>query len=289
MRGRLLGMAAAWPVVVATLCASPAAAFNSLPPGTSPHDRITAAAAAPLGFKDAALEALQAAVRQADLDDVTVKASGERLAVLDATLAYQPAHHCDRVPPATDADAFAATAAYVRLQGEEARQLAASGDAVRARTALGHALHALQDCYSHSDIGEKDPATQAAFLSALLGDGALPGSVRVCGFKPGEKVAEMPPGDPYPHGQFKKDSPNSTDDARAVLPDGRTKYGAARDLAVAATTQFLGNVMAGLTPGQQTLVLAQPPEEHHTPAVGVPILLAALVLVAWHGRRRTRG
>ena len=246
-------------LVVALLLVPHATAFTTLPPGSSRHDQITEEAAAPLGFNGNSLQALQQAVRQPDLDETTVKASGSRLLVLDASPSYQPSHHCDRAPPNSPSEAFAATAGYVQQQREEARQFAVSGHPNRAVRALGNALHALQDCYSHSDIVDHDGATRQAFDSALMTNGPLPAGIQICGFQPGAKVAEMPEGDPYPHGLYNKDSENSTDDAGTMLPEGQTKHFAAMGMAVNASSAFLTSFMQGLTAEQRAAILATSP------------------------------
>ncbi len=246
-------------LLVALLLVLPATAFTTLPPGSSPHDQITAEAAGPIGFQDQGLQALQQAVRRPDLDETTVKASGSRVLVLDASPSYQPSHHCDRAPPNTPAEAFAATAGFVQQQREEARQFAVSGHPDRAVRALGYALHAIQDCYSHSDIVDHDAATRHAFNLALLSSGPPPAGIQICAFQPGAPIAEMPEGDPYPHGLYNKDSENSTDDAGTMLPEGQTKYFAAKGMAINASATFLTSFMQGLTPDQRAAILAVSP------------------------------
>jgi hypothetical protein len=271
--------------VVLIVMASPAAGFRSLPPGTSPHDELTAQASAAAGITGKAVEALQQAVRRPDVDEMKVKpAADDALVLIDASKDYEPSHHCDRAPPVTAADALTATGMYVRLQRETARQQLAAGHAERALRALGNALHALQDCFSHSNVGELSPSQQDAVLEILLGPGTLspPPSLMVCAFQPGIENPEMPPGDPYPHGSFNKDSPNGTPDASARLPDGRTKYDAAHSLAGAASAKFLVSFVANVTSGQKAALLALEAElsVEKTPAVGTVPIVAALALAA---------
>lgn len=278
---RLLGLLLA----VVLLAVQPAMGFGTFPPGASPHDQITSDAAGPLGFTGSGLLALQQAVRRPDLDETTFKVSGERLVALDASASYQPSHHCDRAPPNSAGEAFAATADYVRTQREEARQFAVAGQPERAVRALGNALHALQDCHSHSDIVDHDETTRKAFERALLDDLALPAGIRICGFQPGAKVAEMPDGDTYPHGLYNKDGANSTDDAATMLPTGQTKYFAAKGMATTASSEFLAAFLQTLTVEQRNAVFAVTPtsllQGGHLiplPAVALPgVLMAGIV------------
>lgn len=276
---RLRGLLA---LVVLLALASPAQAFRSLPPGTSPHDEATARAGAAVGISGKAIEALQQAVRRPDVDEMTVKTDDDVIALVDASMDYEPAHHCDRAPPVTSADALAATGMYIRLQRETARQQLTAGHAERSLRALGNALHALQDCFSHSNVAEFDPQAQEVILQILLGSGdpSPPPSLMVCAFQPGLDTPEMPPGDPYPHGSFNKDGPDSTPDAKALIPDGRTKYEAAHALAAAASTAFLVSFLTNVTASQKAALMALEAEVsvEKTPAVGVGPLVAALAV-----------
>ncbi|MHB8633449.1 MAG: DUF1761 domain-containing protein [Thermoplasmatota archaeon] len=256
-------------ILDALLFVPPATGFAGPPPGSSPHDQITAEAAAPLGFNGHSLQALQQAVRLPDLDATKVKASGSRLYVPDASPSYPPSHSCDRAPPNSPADAFAAIAACAQRQREEERQFAVSGHADRAVRALGNALHALQDCDSHSDVVDHGLAPRQAFDPALLTKGALRAGIKIGAFQRGAKIAEMPAGDSYPHGVHNQDAPNSTDDAARMLPEGQTKYFAAQGLAASASSTFLPSFMPGLTAEQQAAILATSPT---SPGANVPLL-----------------
>ncbi|MEA3204340.1 MAG: hypothetical protein QOI63_2022, partial [Thermoplasmata archaeon] len=226
-------------------------------------------------------------VRAPDVAETKVKGSAGHLAVVDAVGEYEPAHHCDRLPPTSDAQVLAATSAYVRLERDEALQFARSGHPERAVTSLGRALHALQDCYSHSNVADQE-AAQARLQQALLEGGPLPDGLVFTGFQPGAKDAEMPPGDSYPHGLHAKDGTNSTPDAQARLPDGRTKFEAARSLAAATSQRFLGDVLAQLNATQRHDLLAVRPQHLKNwpvPAPGLPAL-ATLLAAGCALRRR---
>ncbi|MCA1810435.1 MAG: hypothetical protein LC623_00285 [Halobacteriales archaeon] len=275
-RWREAGVGAA--LLLAALAPS-ASAFESTPPGTSVHDQATAAAATPLGWSGSGLDALQQAVRAPDLAESKVKGSAGHLVVVDAVGDYEPAHHCDRLPPTPNAQAFAATTAYVRLERDEALQFARTGHPERAVTALGRALHALQDCHSHSNVVDLGPAVQARFQQELLAGGGLPDGLVLTGFQPGEEQADMPPGDPYPHGLHAKDGTNSTPDAEARLPDGRTKFEAALALAAATTQSFLADVLAHLNATERRDLLGVSPQHAKNwalPPPAVPTLIALL-------------
>lgn len=275
------------PAVIALLAAVPllvlpsGVAFGSVPPGDSAHDRITRDAATPLGWSGTGLKELQKAIVAPDVSGTSFKVDGDGVS-LEATDAYEPHYHCDRLAPTSHADAFSATTAYVRLERDLALQWSHGGQAERALDALGRALHAVQDCHSHSDVGEKDAAYQASFQAALLGVGPAPPGLRLTGFQPGADDPAAPPGDPYPHASYAKDGPDTNDDSKQVLPDGRTKFEAARALAVATTRMFLEDVMGRLNATEKAAIMDVPPPPAAKPS-NVPSNAAWLVLAAFVG------
>jgi hypothetical protein len=229
--------------LLAVAVALPAAvAFSSVPGG--PHDDITAAAARVAGFPEGGIDALVAAVRAPDADETSIDSDGD----VDAAGGYDPSHHCDRVPPASDETAFNATVAYVRLQGDEARNASLAGDAEGAVGALGRALHALEDCFSHSNA--VDLPEPALAVHAAAGEGPEPAGLRLTAFQPGADDAERPPGDDYAHGEFAKDAADKNAESRTVLADNRTKFEAARDLATDAAGLFLRGWLAERNPAE---------------------------------------
>jgi hypothetical protein len=275
------------------LLAPSAAAFESIPPGDSAHDHITAQAAEPLGWTGRGLDGLQQAVRSPDVAESKVKGSLGRVVILDAQGEYEPSHHCDRLPPTPNAQVFAATSAYIRLERDEAIQLVHSDHPERAVGALGRALHALQDCHSHSNISDKDAAAQATFQDALLQGLAMPEGMVFTGFQPGDKQADMPAGDEYPHGLYAKDGTNTTPDAEKRLPDGRTKFEAAAALATSTSRMFLEDFLGRLNATEKATVLAVPPQHLNNspiPDAGslllLPLLGAALLARRVTGKRR---
>ncbi len=282
-----------WPAVLLAIVSLPAAsAFDSVPPGSSVHDEVTAVAG-DAGWPAHAVEALQQAVREPDFQDSEVDPEGTDVGRIDATADYRPEHHCDRGPSATDEGAFDATVAYVAAQRADALAKARSGDPDGAVAALGRALHALQDCYSHSDVVDS-PSLQRAFEGALLHNGTaaqVGGPVRIVGYAPGEDDPEEPAGDPYPHKRFAKDSTDKNDEARAVMEGNVTKFEAAVSLARLATVAFVQEFTHELSSSERAAVLHVSEEDHglpddaNVPAPGWPALAVVAMAVAAMRRR----
>lgn len=266
------------------LAAPGAQGFASIQRGDSPHDEITAVAEE-VGWPEDAVEALQAAVRQPDIDDLkTVKEDGKER--LDASVTYAPWHHCTRQPPGGDADAFNATVAYIHEQRGLAENLSLLDPAAAVR-ALGRALHAMQDCFSHSNIVDLDPMAQGRLTQALVQGGDAPGGLVLAGVLAHSADMERPPGDPYPHADFNKDDPKASDEASLMLADGRSKYEAAHALASNATREFLLDFMPRLDADETDRLLGvELHEEAKKGALGAPaisplVLAAGLLWAAW--------
>lgn len=265
-----------------------ASAFESLPGG--PHDDITAAAVRESGMAEATVEAVVEAVRDVDVRDNALEPSAEKITRIDATEDYRPEHHCDRVAPATDREAFAATVAYVANRSAAAVAAGRAGDADAAVRHLGEMLHAVQDCMSHSNA--VDLADPQAAVHAVNGHAGVPEGLRLTGFAPGADDPEAPRGDGYPHSGFAKDSDDKNDEAALVLPDGHTKFEAARALAIDASILALQDILAQLTPEElQALADAQADGGQPIPRVGVPapawtFAVAAVAAAAAVARRR---
>jgi hypothetical protein len=274
----------------AILLVAPATAFTSTPPGDSVHDRITAAAARSLGFPEPAIEALQDAVRMPDVQETRVSQDDGKPAPVAAD-DYAPFHHCDRLPGTTDAAAFEAAVAYVRLERDLAWQALRAESTEHGVRALGRALHALQDCHSHSDIVDRDAATQRRFQDVLAHDATGTVPVRITGFGLDEDAdaANRPAGDPFPHGDHNRDDANASADASRRLADGRTAHEAAAALATETTGMFLAAFLASLEPSERALVMAAEPEAD-AETMDAPLVagLAALTLAA-HARRHWAG
>lgn len=256
-----LRLVPAW--LVCALLVPSAAAFTSVPPGSSVHDEITAVAK-DAGWSDGATKALQQAVREPDFQETKLDPDGDQPTRIDATASYRAEHHCDRIPPMPDAQAFDATVAYVQGQRNEAANHSAAGNPEQAMEALGRALHALQDCYSHSNIVDL-PDQQQAFEDILLNGGAAVPGLRLVSFEPHADDPERPAGDDYPHGEFAKDEKDGNPEARAVLADNRTKFEAARDLARLATVAFLQEFMRERGAAEQAALMGVKPEDGGVP------------------------
>lgn len=277
-----------------TMAAVPAAGFASQPSGKSPHETLTEATAEGAGFPPDGIAALKKAVIAPDLDEMDWDPRADSVARIDADGSYRADHHCDRVPPTRDVVAFNATVAFVASQVEAAIAASQAGDPDKAVELLGYALHAAQDCASHSNAVDVDVA--ATFPGMVLGDTPPPVGLKVTGFLPGADDPEKPDGDPYPHGEFAKDLANGTPEAkRAVALTGAgnvTKYEAARALAEATSQELLVRFLARLD-GEQVKGLAGVDVEtdDKLPDLGTPgpapwLTAMAVVALALLVRRR---
>ncbi|MHB1261790.1 MAG: hypothetical protein ACYC2H_08755 [Thermoplasmatota archaeon] len=281
-------MRAAVLVLLAVVLVPAASAFESLPGG--PHDDITAASVREAGMSEEVVKAIVEAVRDADVRDNALEPSADKVVRIEATEDYRPEHHCDRVPPSDDRAAFDATAAFVANRSVAAVAAGRSQNPEGALRHIGELLHAVQDCMSHSNA--VDLADPQAVVQAINGHAAVPDGLRLTGFQPGADDPETPSGDAYPHADFAKDSGDKNDEAGLELPDGHTKFEAARELAIDASILALQDVLAQLTPAEvQALADAQAAGGQPIPRVGVPapawtLALAAIAAAATLARRR---
>ena len=254
LRVSVLGLAIATVVFAATegtRTATPALAFNSTPWG--PHDQITKKAAEDAGFNPKASEALQDAVKQPDFDETKLTFGG-----LKPNKKYKPDHHCDRghkVDPKTGmkptaAEAFEATAAYIRAEKLAATNLAKAGKKKAAIAALGRALHALQDCKSHSNYVDLTPDEKAEYEEALMdGTKKPPAKLKITGYDPDAKTPGKPKGDAYAHDDFSKDSAGKNAEAKKKI-GGKTKYELAKAAAIEESTALLKMVKTAVPVAQ---------------------------------------
>jgi hypothetical protein len=269
--------AASVSILVGVLCLVPAAsAFESLPGG--PHDDITGAAARESGFPDSAVEALQEAVRAVDFRENALEPGATRVDRIDATADYRPEHHCDRVPPASDLDAFNATVTYADERAAVALAAAQAHDGKAAVAALGELLHAVQDCMSHSNaVDLEDPQ---AMVHAVNGHQPAPAGLRLTGFQPGADDPERPDGDPYPHADHAKDAADKNEESRLEAAGNRTKFDAAKALAIEASILALQGVLSQLDPAQVAELAEVTDGGQPVPRVGIAAPPAALTLSA---------
>lgn len=266
-----------------------ATAFASAPPGTSVHDGLVSAGATPLGWPKGAIERLQQAVRQPDLDEMGPEPQLDDVARVDAKAAYRPEHHCDRVPPMSHAEAFAKSAQYIAAERKAAAGQAAAGDPEGAMASLGRALHVLQDCFSHTDLASLPAAERDQALRLLAtGTGDVPASLRVTAYQPGADEPGMPEGDPFPHDAHNLDGATASDAADEKLADGRSRFEAARDAAANATREWLAAFMAERTPAERDAMMGVQ-KESAVPAgilwLGGAMLVAIGVAVASKWRK----
>ncbi|HET6399315.1 MAG TPA: hypothetical protein VFH47_07155, partial [Candidatus Thermoplasmatota archaeon] len=152
---------------------------------------------------------------------------------------FDPAHHCDRDRGMSDEEAFAATASYVHAQKQYAVRSAQDRETLVALRAMGRALHALQDCFSHTNVLDLGDGVARETTRALLENGSMPPGLRLVGIDSHSSEVGAPDGDPYPHDRHNKDAPDGSPEAGERLPDGRTRHEAAHALAVEATAAFL--------------------------------------------------
>jgi hypothetical protein len=218
-----------------------ALAFASVPPGTSPHDDITEEASRQADWPGGT-GALEAAVRAPDADETEYDPDLDEPMRIDAGEAFRWSHHCDRQVGNASAYDFLATARYVAHERSEALAESGAGDASAALKALGRALHAIQDCYSHSNAVDLAADEQARMHRVLLsGNGTPPEGLRLTSFDPGADDPERPDGDEYNHGDFAKDKADHNEESKLRLPSGQTKYERAHELAVDASAAFLAS------------------------------------------------
>lgn len=270
---------------------APAAAFHAVPAGSSIHDKISAEAADAVGMPGNLVQAIKQATRRPDYDDGKAALGANGTLMLKTTDVYRASHHCDRIPPMTDAAAFQDTAAYVageRANATAAMRAAHEHDAV---WALGRALHAMQDCFAHSNLVDMGPEAWAAARRALLENGAAPAGLQVTGFDPKAKYNMMPPGDPYPYAIYNKDAPKASDESQIVMADGRTKFEVARAEAVNVSRDFLAQFNATLNATQREALFETweegPPFSVPVPEPPLALPIAALALAAFARSRAT--
>lgn len=267
--------------------------FVSVPPRLSPHDKITAEAARRAGWPGSGLKALQAAVRAPDLEEMRWLPRPGKVASLGLDGAYEPAHHADRVPGVDDADAFQAVVGHVRTQMAIAHRHLEKGVASGALEALGRALHAAQDCLSHSNTVELGPDAVRQVRRAFREGVAAPEGLRLTAVDP----AAPEPGrvdDAYAHDLHAKDGPDQTPEASRRL-DGtdKTAYEAAVGAAVLLTADLLEAWLEDVDrAGRARLAEASRPKVQWwrgpvgraTAWTGLGLIGTAALVVAWQRR-----
>lgn len=267
-------------------CVAPAAAFSAFPAEDNPHRSITVEGARRGGWpRDLASQLVEGA-RWPDLMEGALDPRAQ--APPPEELRYEPWHHCDRPPGGKDADLLQATSAYVGRQMGAARDHLDLGNRDGAILALGRALHAAQDCMSHSNVVDLDAVHQAALLAALAKGETVPDDVAsrvtLTGFDPEAPDPHWPEGDPWPHGLHAKDEPDGNEASRETLADGRTRHQAAHDLAVDLTADLVRGFLGGLADDQMEVLAPPDASARMTPGPGVAAV-AALAACTYVRRR----
>ena len=268
----MLGHVAALTIALAT--PRLAVAFDSYPGGTG-HDRATRDAARDSGLSRGTTHDLKMEVRHADLLELSIDLRFVRHrglfggrnteSLLFPNCRYDPAHHFDREPQTSTRDAYEAGRQFVmakRAQAIAAAKQRRDADALRA---MGRALHAIQDFYSHSNVVDLPLPTQHVLSDGLWNAGPFPEGVDLV-------VAEFDgcPADPDltrrpptrrvlvaqcsesladTHLCMSKDSPASVM-GRQRTADGTRMFRRALDLAKTQSKRFLDDVSRQV--GQQT-------------------------------------
>lgn len=237
--------------VTLLLVAAPVAGFSSLPPGASPHDEVTREAANSVGYPDRGTPGLREAVRAPDLKEVEWKPEGGGFSAIGLRPEYRSSHHCDRLLPDEDAESLEATLIYIDEQRAAADQHMQAGDAEAAVEALGAALHAAQDCFSHSNVAELGPPAVERLRMAITADGSVPEGVRLVAVARGASPPGAPD-DPYDHDGHSKDAPDQNEVARSTSPGfTQSHYDLAHEGARLVTQDILQTFLAHLDDDQR--------------------------------------
>ena len=105
-------------------------------------------------------------------------------APIESPPAYQPPGHFDRDPRETSKQAFERNAEFVRDKKQEAIDALKRCDTEAAIKAIGEALHAIQDFYSHSNYVDLTLAEQAAARNAFDNPCTAPANLRLAAYYP---------------------------------------------------------------------------------------------------------
>ena len=144
----------------------------------------------------------------------------------------KPEYHGDRLAGETSRQAFDRLRNYINEQKELAKKLIKECKTKEAQEALGRALHALQDFYSHSNYVDELNADQQKQAKDALNDPTKdpPANLKMTGW--GMKAEDDPEG--YHHDKKNKDSAKS--------PLGKDAYETAKSAATQHTTEFVEGI-----------------------------------------------
>jgi hypothetical protein len=224
--------------------------FGSFPilcQGNNIHEHITVDALSGEAIPYCALSIIAAANTWQDWTEY-VPSTNPPFNRLIANPNYDPSHHFDRAgvedPYRIESRrAFKMGAEYVFSQREIAVQQVRAGNAVNALTAIGRALHALQDFYSHSNFIELSVVERAEVEQALQNPAMIDpmnaaefAKLTITGYDRRFSDPEEPPGDIYPHRSKSKDCAD------------KPGYVAARVAATIASRNFIRTIRGELGP-----------------------------------------
>ena len=242
-------------VAFVLFCRVVGSAFTSCPPAGFPifpsectegHWEITVGGAAPLGFSWAALSRLAGAdvgVDEAETRYLKLNPIDPGTFFLFPEPKYRGEHHFDRAMGMTNEVAFWTSVDYMLNQRDQVINLLTMGtcsDVGQALDALGRALHALQDAYSHSNyVDGLNTAEQLSFKAALRARfQPLPSRLLLTSYDPLAFNDPEEPDDPvyhYQHRFLSKDYPGKN-------PEATLYFTAAFNAAMTATTDFINGI-----------------------------------------------
>lgn len=229
-------------VLSLVLLAASTHAFASYP--SDRHAAIIREAAADMGFSDDFIKCLISGADSTDWDEL----NWDPVSGTTTTMKYNSAHHFDRLSPdptgndpVRNAMAFKEGHEYLISVKEEivGELKACHTDYKRYCTALGNALHTLQDFFSHSnfvDLSQQDKNTVMNMLTTSSGKVEISGGQASSNVPSGLKLMYFggEGGDTYKHDDFNHDA------------EGRPKFDEAKAAAVKATEEWLINLQVQL-------------------------------------------
>ncbi len=201
---------------------------------------------------------------------VAVPACNTNLLTYAPNTNYRREHHFDRpvvgISPtgtcgggSTNSTVFADSHAYLMTERNNVLAYMAAGDKINALSALGRALHALQDFFAHSNYVDLaaglsgNPGDAAAALSTLQNINATgapepPCSLKFTSYDPIANPSDPEkPTDPlnYNHSSFAKDFATKNVESALAVGSGLippTKFSLAKSMATDASVQFLNGI-----------------------------------------------
>lgn len=256
---------------LALLLASPAVAFTSISwtevlqnvavrgrahdprvPHGYRHREITERALADLGFGPGALGTIELHNFLSDWDQYA------HTVAHPPTDRYRPGDHFDRNEHETSAEAFMRGVKTLDDRRLAISRLLEAGRTAEGLAMLGHAIHALQDSCSHSNLVDLSVPEQQEVMALQCGTrveipAVLLAKLRITGTSRHALEDLAPEADKEPgfgHDRFAKDNVRFNAEARspAAGAPGRTKYDRAVELATEATRRFTLQIEKSVSP-----------------------------------------